>query len=155
MADAPAPDDEDAIRAQAIKLLARREHAQVELERKLDQRGYERAAIERVLAALTDDNLLSEMRYAAGMVRARVERGQGPVRIAAELSRVGVAQSQVDDALAEAEVDWFELAVAARRKRFGDTTPENREQRSKQIRFLQRRGFQQDMINAALETDAT
>lgn len=154
MSAAPQADDEEAVRAQAIKLLARREHAPAELRRKLDQRGFERTAITHVLEALARQDLLSSQRYAAGFVRARIERGQGPVRIAAELTRAGVDEAEVDSALAEADVDWQELAAGARQKRFGARPPADRSQRLKQMRFLQRRGFDHDAIAAAVDVDA-
>lgn len=155
MTNAPEADDEDAIRAQAVKLLARREHATAELARKLDQRGYERAPVARVLAALAQENLLSDKRYAESMVRARVERGQGPARIASELARAGADEAEADTAIAEAEVDWRALAAAARRKRFGDAAPADRNQRLKQMRFLQQRGFRHDHIAAAVNDDSS
>lgn len=153
MPDSPASDDEGAIRAQAIKLLARREHAWAEMARKLGQRGYERAAVARVLEALTADDLLSETRYAASVVRSRVGRGQGPARIAAELARAGIGQDAADDAIADAEVDWRESALAARTKRFGSTPPVDRHQRLKQMRFLRQRGFYHQDIAAAVELE--
>lgn len=153
MGQAPEAEDDGAIRAQAIKLLARREHAPAELHRKLGQRGYERVAIERVLAELAEENLLSEKRYAESVVRARIERGQGPARIAAELTRAGVDETEADAAIAEAGADWSALAAAARHKRFGAGKPADRSQRLKQMRFLQQRGFHHDDIAAAVDED--
>lgn len=153
MREVPAADDEAAIRAQAIKLLARREHAPAELARKLAQRGYERLAVQRVLAELEDDDLLSRTRYAESVVRARIQRGQGPARIIAELARAGLDQDHAADAIAQAEPDWQALARAARRKRFGEAGPADRGQRLKQMRFLRQRGFYHEDINAAMDAD--
>lgn len=149
MADDEASVDE--VRARAIKLLARREHAPAELAFKLDQRGYPTALIETVLAELKEENLLSSRRYAEAMVRARAGKGHGPIRLRDELSGKGIEDTLIDDALDEAEVDWFELAVQVRRKRFGAGLPGDFPAKAKQMRFLQQRGFASEHIQAAFD----
>lgn len=139
------------IRARAIKLLARREHAPAELARKLVQRGYDPEQIHAVLDALRADNLLSVQRYAESMVRARSARGQGPQRIRADLSSAGVDDADIEAALSQAETDWSALAASERIKRYGDGVPDNFPDRAKQMRFLQRRGFSGEQINAAFD----
>jgi len=143
------PEDAEAVRARAVKLLARREHAPAELERKLTERGFEPATVRTVLDELIEDGLLSESRYAASFARSRAERGHGPVRIRAELSAKGVSESEVDAALAQLDVDWQERAMEVRRHRFGADAPQALEERARQSRFLQRRGFSGDHIRAA------
>lgn len=150
----PAPDDPAdpaAIRARAVKLLARREHAPRELIAKLAQRGFDETAVADVAAELEAENLLSERRYAESMARSRVERGQGPLRIRAELSARGVGEAAIDDALAELDVDWGALAAAVRRKRFDAAVPDDYPSKAKQMRFLQQRGFDGGTIRDTLE----
>lgn len=140
------------IRKRALDLLARREHAPLELEQKLLKRDFPPEDVRAVVDVLVDENLLSAQRYAESMVRARIAKGIGPLRIRSELSRMQVDDSIIAQALAEAEADWFELAVAVRRKRFGDDAPTDYKQRTKQMRFLQRRGFDFDCIRSAVST---
>ena len=60
LAEAPAAQGADAVRNQALRLLASREHSRRELERKLLARGYEAAIMVGVLDALTEAGLLSD-----------------------------------------------------------------------------------------------
>ncbi|MDN5937189.1 MAG: RecX family transcriptional regulator, partial [Salinisphaera sp.] len=60
------------LRARALRLLARREHAASELARKLVGRGFDRTAVDEVLAQLAAEGLLDEMRYAEALVRSGV-----------------------------------------------------------------------------------
>lgn len=145
------PADRDAIRTRALNLLARREHAPRELVRKLVQRGFDDDAVTAVAAELETENLLSETRFAESVARSRAERGYGPARIRAELGAKGVDESVVDDALAALETDWGELAERVRHKRFGAAVPRDFPDKARQMRFLQRRGFDAEAIRRALE----
>jgi regulatory protein len=133
-----------------LALLARREHSALELKRKLLQRGYPAGLVEPVLAGLADEGLLSETRYAGEWVRSRIARGQGPVKIRAELQQRGLDDAQVRQALAAADTDWAGLAAEVRRKRFGAALPETLAERARQARFLEARGFTADHIRRAL-----
>jgi len=140
------------VRARAIKLLARREHAPVELAFKLDQRGYPEALVQEVLAELIEDNLLSSSRYAEALTRSRIEKGNGPLRIRDELSGNAIDESIIEDALDAAEVDWNDLARRVRHKRFGAQQPRDFPAKAKQMRFLQQRGFANSHIKAAFDS---
>ena len=140
-----------AIRKRAMDMLARREHAPAELATKLAKRDHDRDTIATVLDELVDDGLLSECRYADAMVASRASRGIGPVRIRADLVAVKVSDFEIERALEDAEVDWHALAEAVRRKRFGDEMPDDFPAKAKQMKFLQRRGFDGDALQAAFE----
>ncbi|MGB7755064.1 MAG: regulatory protein RecX [Salinisphaera sp.] len=140
-----------AIRKRAMDLLARREHAYAELVTKLKKREHGVDQIEIVLDELAGDGLQSDARYAEAAVASKARRGIGPVRIRAELRGAGVNDVEIEAALAEAEVDWDELAEAARRKRFGDELPPDFPTKAKQMRFLQRRGFDADQLSGAFD----
>ncbi|NNC22675.1 regulatory protein RecX [Salinisphaera sp. USBA-960] len=154
-ADTPDSDTDDdtaaerlAVRKRAMDLLARREHACTELAGKLKKRGHASDDIDAVLADLTAEDLLSDARYAEALVASRASRGTGPVRIRAELQAAGVSEADIRAALDAAEVDWLDVAEAARRKRFGADIADDYPSRAKQMRFLQRRGFDMDQIAA-------
>jgi regulatory protein len=134
-------------------LLARREHTAVELRTKLLQRGYESTAVEAVLSSLQDEKLLSDARFVQEFVAARVRRGSGPMKIRAELQGRGVAGELVAEALAGLKAGSAQGADAARRKRFGATPPKDMQERARQARFLQQRGFSMDDIRKALKGD--
>ena len=140
-----------AVRKRAMDLLARREHAPAELSTKLAKRDHDREIVAAVLDELIDDGLLSESRYVDALVSSRASRGTGPVRIRAELAAVQVSDFEIDRALEDAEVDWHALAEQVRRKRFGAEMPQDFPAKAKQMRFLQRRGFDGDQLQAAFD----
>ena len=152
------PDEEEArdparVRAVALRLLARREHSTRELTTKLTARGYEQQTVLAVIEALADRNLLSDGRFVDEFVASRLRRGSGPVKIREELRGRGVAESLVDNALSERRREWLTNAEAARRKRFGAKLPGDFEERARQARFLQQRGFTAEQIRQVLKGD--
>jgi regulatory protein len=144
--------DRQAIRAAAIALLARRDWLTGELSAKLQAEGCDRQATASVLAELAQERLLDDARYAERYVASRAERGQGPVRIAAELATLGAQRDLIDAAL-ESGPDWLTVARAVRRRKFGATAPDSWAEKARQARFLQYRGFSADHIRAATGAD--
>ena len=134
--------------------MARREHSRRELERKLTHKGLEQDDISSALDELADEGLQKDGRYADTFIRSRAARGYGPRRIEQELKQRGVEQSLVRSALQSAEVDWDELACDTRRKKFRGK-PGDAQERAKQMRFLEYRGFDAAQIRQALKQAAT
>lgn len=141
-------------RDDAIRLLARREYARAELAQRLAARAHSAEAIAACLDTLVDEGLQSDTRFVESFVRSRIARGQGPLKVRAELERRGVERALIAAALAEAEregeVDWFELAAATLARRYSqpDSTPRERARRE---RFLASRGFEFEHVRYALE----
>ncbi|TLZ28214.1 MAG: regulatory protein RecX [Gammaproteobacteria bacterium] len=144
--------DPEAVRAAAIALLARRDFARAELHAKLRSKGFEAAAAEEVVAGLAARGVIDDRRFAENYVNWHAQRGQGPIRIAAELRRHGVPDALVDAALAGGP-DWRALASRARRAKFGGQPPASWTDKARQARFLQYRGFSSDHIRAATGAD--
>jgi regulatory protein len=134
----------------AVRLLARREHSTRDLKRKLQGKGHDEDSVERVLDKLTDKKLLSDERFATSFVAHHGRRGQGPVRIRAELRQQGASDEVIEAAIARSDLDWTAIAAQVRARKFGHEPPESRLERAKQARFLQYRGFSADQIRAAL-----
>jgi regulatory protein len=128
--------------------MARRDFLCLELTDRLRREGFDEAAAASVVAALTREGVLDEARYAQNYVAYHAGRGQGPMRIAAELRRRGLAGELIDAALASGP-DWSALAGKVWRAKFGLQPPANWTQRARQARFLQYRGFSSDHIRAA------
>lgn len=141
--------DPSRIRAAAVGLLARREHSVRELAQKLAQRGFDQEAIGAVLDGLRQKGLVSDERYVESFLSHHAGRGQGPVRIRAELREAGVASEMIDRLLSAADIDWVAVARTVLKKKFR-TAPATFAERAKQARFLQYRGFSQDQIRAAI-----
>ena len=145
-------DDDSADRARhsALRLLARREHSQYELRRKLKARGYGEGLVDELLTALVDERLLSDTRYAEAMVTHRASRGYGPLRICMELRDRGVAERIVDKALQEAEVDWDERLRHTYDRKYGEMAVESFKTWASRAQFLKNRGFSVDAIRRVI-----
>jgi regulatory protein len=137
-------------RKKAMDLLARREHARGELERKLAAAGFDTDVVADALQQLSEEGLQSDRRFVESFVQSRINQGKGPLRIHADLGQRGIAAGLVDEVLGEAGEDWYELARQARVKKFGRSQPDGFREKARQMRFLQYRGFEPDQIRAAV-----
>ena len=134
-----------------MDFLARREHSEVELSRKLATRGFDADLIETTLADLVAENLLSNTRFAELFVYSRFQRGSGPQKIHAELRERGIDDGLINDSIAGYEQQWQELVRQVREKRFGASLPEDYKERTRQMRFLQQRGFTPEQISSVFK----
>jgi regulatory protein len=140
------------VRAAAIALLARRDFASGELRQKLERQGYGREAVAEAVADLVEGGVLNDARFAENYVSYHADRGEGPLRIQAELSALDLPDALIQAAL-DAGPDWKARAREVRIRRFGLEVPDTWPQKAKQGRFLQYRGFSSDHIRAALGPD--
>jgi regulatory protein len=137
-------------KAQALRLLARREHSARELARKLTERGVDAGQAEDAVAYAAREGWQSELRYAEMLLRSRISRGYGPMRIEADLKVAGVPEDLIQSVLEGAAVDWRTLAAGIQAKRFR-SLPKSPTERARQYRYLQGRGFDGSQIQAALK----
>ena len=79
-------------------------------------------------------------------------RGQGPVRVRAELRRHGLEGPLVEECL-DAYPDWIVQLRKARQKKFGAQLPGDYADKQRQARFLGYRGFTSAQIRMALGFD--
>ena len=128
-----------ALKAQAVRLLARREYARAELEDKLVAKGAARGEARAVLDELAAGGYLSNERYAHAVSRQMAGR-YSRRNIAGELKAKGVAADDIAAALATTGIDDAAALEALWRRRFGELPADDRE-KARQIRFLQARGF--------------
>ena len=145
--------DPDAVRQAALDLLARREHGRRELARKLEARGFDADVVEDALAALAADGLLSEARFTEQFVWSRFQRGSGPLKICAELRERGVDETLIEHGIGALAEDWPALLREVREKKFGRAVPDDLRERSRQMRFLQQRGFTAEQIGRVFRDD--
>ncbi|MDJ0927686.1 MAG: regulatory protein RecX [Gammaproteobacteria bacterium] len=131
----------------AMDCLARREHSENELRRKLASRDFTADEIDATLSDLVREGLASDARFAEAFAANRASRGQGPVRIRVELEARGVAAELIDQQLRAH--DWVAAASEARDKRFGGAIPADYREWARQARFLQNRGFTSEQVRAA------
>jgi regulatory protein len=136
------------LRDRALRLLARREHSRAELRSKLVGAAEPDDDVDALLDEFERRGWLSDKRFAEQRVSAR--RGRfGAMKIAHELKARGVAADVAETALAGARETETGACREVWRKRFG-RLPANREERAKQTRFLQSRGFGADAIRTVL-----
>ena len=139
---------ETTLRERALRLLARREHSRLEVKRKLAAFAASPEELDALLEDLTRSRLVSDDRYAE--VRGHVlSRRFGSLRVAHELKRQGVAEAPLERAVAAARSTELERAREFWRKRFGEL-PRNAQERAKQMRFLQNRGFAMEVIRSVV-----
>ncbi|TNF88687.1 MAG: regulatory protein RecX [Gammaproteobacteria bacterium] len=133
-------------RRKAMDLLARREHSEQELRQKLKSREFDAEAIETAIQSLLRDGLLSDERFIESYVNHRFNAGMGPVRIRYELLQKGISDALADQYI-EAFVDrWDPLMRQLRERKYGAAIPEDYNERMKQARFLQNRGFSPESV---------
>ncbi|MGB5440829.1 MAG: regulatory protein RecX [Gammaproteobacteria bacterium] len=139
------------IRKSAMDFLARREHSEAELRRKLATRGFDADLIETTLAGLVAENLLSNTRFAEAFVHSRYQRGSGPQKIHAELRERGIDDGLIEESIAGYDQQWRERVREVREKKFGAGLPGDYKERARQMRFLQQRGFTPEQISSVFK----
>lgn len=145
----------DALRERALRMLARRDHARLELAQKLSPQAESAAQLESLLDALEAGGQLSDERYALARVHWRGLR-VGDARLAHELRKKGVSAELVSAVLATGESE----VARARRVWQGkflrqslDAAADVAAERGRQMRFLAGRGFSAETIRRVLRGD--
>jgi len=131
---------------QAIRYLSYREYAIEELRSKLLKKFDSEWEVGQVLERLLNDDLLSEQRYAESYIRTRVKKGYGPEHIRNELMQKRLAKMDIERALADGEFVWGEEIYKVWLKKFNQAPNVKMQDRAKQWRFLQYRGFSNEHI---------
>lgn len=135
--------------AQAMRWLARREYSICELEQRLQGKGYPPGEVAGVLADLENQGLVSDRRFAESLVRSRVERGYGPMRIAHELRAKGVDDALVNEFIEDDNEYWVARLEAVWKKRYG-RVPGDYQEWARQARGLQSRGFSAEQVRRVI-----
>ncbi|CAC9499794.1 Regulatory protein RecX [Bathymodiolus azoricus thioautotrophic gill symbiont] len=116
----------------------------MELTNKLAQQ-YQADDIEQALDKLKSQNYQSDQRFANEFVQMRFNQGKGSIKIAMDLKQRGIDNFDLS------AYDFFALAKEVRVSKYGEVSPSNYKEKSKQQRFLQSRGFGFDEINCSFE----
>ena len=137
--------DQD-IRKKILDLLSRREHSKYELVLKLDRRVDSSDKLLKEIDKLSDQNLQSDERFSESYIRSRYNSGFGPSRIKYDLSKRRVAESIINDAFREIDLNWVEKLKKENKKKYGNENPKNMQELSKRTKFFVHRGFDKEMI---------
>lgn len=144
--------DEARAVAYLLRLLSRRDYARAELDERMRRKEIDpdvrRAALER----LAELDLLDDRRVAEGHVRGRVDR-KGRLALAREMARRGLEEDVREVALAP--LDEAQQLAAARgviaKNAWRFASGDRRKDRAKAATFLARRGFEGDVVRAAVD----
>ena len=142
MAEKEAADNVVELRARALRLLARREHARRELEDKLAPHAGSPAELQSLISGLQQKNQFSEERYAEERAR-KLSRKYGAARIRQDLKAKGVPEELIARFSSSQDELQKAKAILERKYRAPATT---REEKAKRMRFLQSRGFSSTVI---------
>lgn len=140
------------VRVAAMDFLARREHSRRELQQKLLRRFPDQALIDEQLDRLAQENLQSDERYAQSLVRSRSGRGYGPQRLRQEMREKGLKPEEVAIAFEVADINWYDVAEHALRKKFGSIDCRDIKQLARCQRFMHYRGFSREHYQHLLES---
>ena len=133
------PESTLSVSGRALRLLARRDHTRRELETKLGPYVEEAAELQSLLDDFTARGWLSESRVVDQVVNSKRGR-MGPARIRHTLLKRGISEDLMAPALATLKETELDTARALRERKFGAPAATLADQ-SRQVRFLQARGF--------------
>ena len=121
-----------------------------ELVQKLVSRGSSLEVAEQVVSDLQERNLVNDERFTENLIRIRRMRGYGPVRIEAELSRLGVASEVIANHLNQNDEQWHEQIVNVADRKYHNRPIENFKEWAKRANFLRSKGFTSSQIHEAI-----
>jgi regulatory protein len=141
--------DQPSLKGRALRLLGRREHSRVELERKLRQHEVEPGELALALDDLQAKGFLNEQRVLESVVHRRAPR-LGAMRVRQELQAKGLAPEAISQAVIDLQGSEVDRAREVWRKKFG-VPAEDAQSRLKQMRFLASRGFGAEAIHRVVK----
>lgn len=137
------------LKARALNYLSRREHSRAELEHKLARFAEDEAELVKVLDELQARGWLSEQRFVDQVVNVRCGKF-GSRRIVHELREKGVSETAIATAAAQCRDQDLATARAVWQRKYGHVARDAQE-RARQMRFLQSRGFDMDVIRKVVQ----
>ena len=137
------------LKARALRYLSAREHSRLELARKLTRHIQEGDDLDQLLDWLVAQKFLSDARFAESLVNRRAARF-GSSRILSELQSHGLDDEDVSPLRISLLEDENERAFQVWEKKFG-VAAASHEERAKQMRFLQQRGFSNSAIQYVIK----
>ncbi|NUF85206.1 regulatory protein RecX [Acinetobacter seifertii] len=137
------------LRSYAFALLTRRDYSKAELIEKLARYAQNIEEVKKLVEELSEQNYQSDQRVAEQMLASQIRKGKGPKRIQQALKNKQIENDLIADEIHE--IDWVEQAYQLKVKKFGEVVEKDPKLKAKQIRFLQYRGFDLDVILKAIQ----
>lgn len=136
------------LRSYAFALLTRRDYSQAELSAKLNQYAIDADEVAKLVEELAQQNYQSDQRVAELTLASQIRKGKGLQRIKQTLKAKHLDAELISHELQE--VNWLEQAYQLKIKKFGTSVEKDQKLKAKQVRFLQYRGFDMDVILKAI-----
>ncbi len=141
-----AADSQETAKQAAIRFIEQRPRSVAEVRRKLRQKGFDEAAVDRAVERLQAVELLDDLAFARYWVDQRETfKPRSRMALRQELQQKGVSRNIIDEAIAPVD----ELASARRLAQKQAPRWQNLEEeafRAKMAGYLRRRGFPYDVI---------
>ncbi|EKU38767.1 MULTISPECIES: regulatory protein RecX [Acinetobacter] len=137
------------LRSYAFALLTRRDYSKAELTEKLTRYAQNPEEVKQLVEELSEQNYQSDQRVAEQMLASQIRKGKGPIRIKQALKTKQIENDLIADDIQN--IDWIEQAYQLKVKKFGVEVEKDPKLKAKQIRFLQYRGFDLDVIIKAVQ----
>lgn len=132
------------LRSYAFALLTRRDYSKAELKEKLIKYANDAEEVNQLINELELNQYQSDERVAQLTLNSQLRKGKGPNRIKMALKAKQVETDLIRENMKE--IDWLEQAYQLKIKKFGEKIETDPKLKAKQIRFLQYRGFEMDVI---------
>ncbi|PCK02950.1 MAG: recombination regulator RecX [Alteromonadaceae bacterium] len=134
----------------AIALLARREHSQKELQRKLSKHCDDPDLVNSQIERLAQDGTQSDQRFCESYVRMKQKQGKGPQWIRHALRDKGISEQISSAQIDLYQYDWKDLAKEVYLKKYGEHPADTLKEKARRQRFMHMRGFCSDTINSLI-----
>ncbi len=103
-----------------------------------------------MLDELAQRGLQSDDRFTELYTEGRVRKGNGPIRIRAELRERGISDSLIVEYLDNYAEEWPEVLRRVHDGKYGLELPIDRKEMARRARFLEYRGFPSDLLGEFL-----
>lgn len=130
----------------AVGLLAKRDYSSGEMRRSLFRQVNDGEIVNRVMNRLLSHHYLDDARLAEKEISKQLGKFHGLSRIKQDLRQKGLDPLVVEQVLEDTDVDWFEICLKAKEKKFGDSQSQDQKEKAKMIRYLQYRGHSLSVI---------
>ncbi|HEX7153005.1 MAG TPA: regulatory protein RecX [Thermoanaerobaculia bacterium] len=147
--------------AAAMRILAYRFNSEAELRRKLRRKDFDDETIAATLERLRGENWLDDERFAGSLVRSRLSKRVGRLRIRRELAAAGVDDEDAARALArnlDPEAEREALVALCRKRmrilarRHGEAWLLTEEGRNKLTGYLLKQGYDAGLVHGVVRS---
>ncbi|HDM8239188.1 TPA: regulatory protein RecX [Vibrio campbellii] len=133
----------------AVTLLSKRDYSSRDLKYQLSHLSDDNH-VDAVMERLLSHHYVDDTRLIEREIQKQLAKLHGEVRIKQELRKKGLDSLLIAQSLEDLDVDWFELCLKAKVKKFGSSKPKEAKEKAQMVRYLQYRGHQMGAILESL-----